>query len=637
MESRPPSGGGPRSVTALGGLDRRAALLRWVLLAALLAAVAAAYLPSIDGEFVFDDAGVLRDPRVVDPFGYGVSPWLLPAGRPLTTFTFALNYVVVGLDTRGWHLTNVALHLVATLLAWLFCRLTLVRAGLSRPEGPALAAAGLFALHPLQTESVAYISQRAESLASGLYLAALLALLARDEETTRRRRNALLVAAVVLHAFGLAAKEIAATLPGAWLLHAALVPPPGEEGDSAWRRIRRRLAPSLPLLALSGLVGVVGVTATAGSPSAGFDIPGVSLHGSLGTQLRAISTYLRLLAWPAGQSIDWEFPAGTWLEPAALAGAALIGAIAAGAVLATVRLRSRGGDTAAVVRTASFGGVFFLLALAPSSVIPLRDRLAEHRVYLPSLGCFLAVSAGATLALRRIAPARAASVGAALAVVALGAAGAATARRNEVWSSPVALWIDAAEKSPHKARTHLNLGVALAEANRPAEALTSFRRARALRDHTLDEKLFRNIVATLVRLSRFEEARAEIDRDLAIFPGDPETLAMLAELEFAAGRHAESEDAAMKAIASDPGNVDALKFLALVWLGRGDLAGARRALRAAAANGRDTFIHWKLGEVEERAGAIDEACAAYARAARLPGSARFSEKARAARARLRCP
>src|SRR6266508_218055 len=124
----------------------------WVLLALVLVSTVLVYVPAIDGEFVFDDLTILIDPLVVNPLAAKPSQWLL-AVRPVTSLTFALNQLAGGLDTRGWHLVNVAIHLGAVVLAFLFARAILARAGLSRPEGPALAAAALFALHPLQTES----------------------------------------------------------------------------------------------------------------------------------------------------------------------------------------------------------------------------------------------------------------------------------------------------------------------------------------------------------------------------------------------------------------------------------------------------------------------------------------------------
>ena len=141
------------------------------LLGALLAATAAAYLPAIDGPLLFDDELTLQDPLLRAPFEHGLDRWAV-ASRPLTLLTFALNHRATGADTRGWHLTSLALHLVVVVLAWRLARRLLARAGLGEPERPALAVAALFALHPLQTEAVAYLFQRAEVLAAGLYLSA---------------------------------------------------------------------------------------------------------------------------------------------------------------------------------------------------------------------------------------------------------------------------------------------------------------------------------------------------------------------------------------------------------------------------------------------------------------------------------
>ncbi len=606
----------------------------------VLAGTAAAYLPSIDGEFLFDDLNLIWNPAVVGPFSWD-SAWRA-SGRPLTTLTFALNHLAAGLDTRSWHVTNIAIHLCVVVLAWLFARLTLARAGLPSPEGPALAAAGLFALHPLQTESVAYISQRAESLASGVYLAAFLLLLLRDEAPTGWRRNALLAGAVALHGMGLAAKPIVATLPAAWLLHSAILPVSGEAGLPAWRRVWRRVPAALPLLALTSYCAIEVIGGMAGAADAGFDIPGLPLILYPATQLRVIPTYLRLLVWPAGQCADWNFPASSsFLEPSVLGGAAFIGAVIVGAIHAATRFRAAAGDGPAAARVASFGALFFLLALSPSSsVIPLRDMMAEHRVCLASLGVFVTASTCATLAVRKLAGSRATVVGSVLGLVVLAAAGIATARRSAVWTTAVVFWSDAAEKAPRKARVLLNLGKALYEADRPADALALFYRARDLsRDGTVSrDAMLEALVEGLLTLAQTDEARAEVNRVLAESPRDPLALALLARVEFVSNRDAESERAALAAIAVDPRNATALHCLGEVRLRRGDVRGARDALRAAAAtSAADALIYRQLGEVEERSGSTDAACAAYARAAAEPGNASVSAEARAARASLGCP
>jgi len=611
----------------------------WALLGAVLVATGAAYLPSVDGAFLLDDVALQQGPLVLDPLGQGLGDWLA-SGRPLALLTFALNFAAVGLDPRGWHLTNVAIHLGAVVLAFLVARITLTRAGLARPEAPALAAAALFALHPLQSESVAYLSQRAESLASGLMLAALLLLLRRDE-AAGPRRHWLLAGAAALHLLGLATKPTAATLPVAWLLHAALLPAPGEAAAGAWHRLRARLPAAAPLLALSLLAAVRGVASVEGSAHAGFDIPGLTAAEYLATQARAIPTYLRLLAVPVGQCADWDLPASrSFAEPAVLSGLAFLGALVAGALWLSRWSAGRAGDGAALARTAAFGALFFLVVLAPSSsVVPLRDPLAEHRVYLAALGPFLALAAAAAVGLRRLFGARTPLAGAALAALLLAGLGLLTARRAAVWTTPLALWQDAATCAPGKARVQQNLGHALLRAGQPAEALAAFERAAASQgDGTVDPlDLLTNTLSALYVLGRAGEARARVDAALRASPEDPVVLGMLARAEFAAGRDEPAVRAARAALARDPGQPGALKYLGLASLRRGDAATALAALRTAGAqNGLDPSVYVALGRLEAQAGNRPAACAAWERASRLPGNGPFLAELRPGLAGLGC-
>jgi len=622
------------------GLGRRFSRKQLVILGLILAGSAVAYLPAIDGDFQFDDVGILSNALVTNPLGRGVLPWLT-LNRPVTSFTFALNYLVVGVDTRGWHLTNLAIHLSVVVLGWAFVRVTLLRAGFSRADGLALTVAGVFALHPLQTESVAYIVQRAECLASGIYLAVLLLLLLRDTETRPWARRVLLAVIVGLHAIGLATKPILVTLPAAWLLHVVVIPAAGEVHVPARCRVRRRLKTALLLLTLSAGAAIWIAVGLDTSSQAGFELPGLSAPQYFATQLRVIPTYLLLLAWPTGQCADWFFPAsGGFLESAVLGGAALLCSILAGAIFITVRVRDASGAIAGAARTASFGALFFLLVLAPtSSILPLRDPLAEHRAYLASLGVIMAAVAGVSTAIRQLAGTRSALAGAAIAVAVMLSAGIATARRSAVWASSSALWCDAAQKAPEKARVNANLGYALLELNRPVEALSSLYKARDRRgDHTVSGKtLFESIVAALIAAGQSDEARAEIQSVLAVNPHDANALAELAAIEFATGRDDECERDVDSALAADRSNDAALAVLGALLLRRGDAAGAQTVLRRAVETRVfDPGTFEALGIAEERLGEQDRACAAYARAAALSGNGSSSTAARAAMARLRC-
>ncbi|HEX9306979.1 MAG TPA: hypothetical protein VF894_05775 [Anaeromyxobacter sp.] len=612
---------------------------RWALLLLVGAATVAAYAPAIDGAFVLDDESAISE-AIASTGSVGAGTAWLRSGRPTTAATFALNAATSGVHRRAWHLTNLVVHLAAVVLAFLFARATLERAGLSSPDGPALVAAALFALHPMQTESVEYVTQRAESLASGLYLAAFVVFLARDRAGSRSRRAALVVAGTALHALALGAKPVAATFPAAWLLFAAILPARGEKTDPALRRVWRRIPAALPAFALSLAAVGLTVAGTAGSTHAGYSVPGVSAGEYAATQLRVVPTYLRLLLWPSGQCVDWEFRVSrSFLEPHVLAGAVLLIGLAAAAVLAAWRFRAGEGDGAAAARVASFGTLFFLLALTPSSsLVPLLDPLAEHRVYLACLGVFLGAAAAAAAVLRRVAR-QPAVAGAAIAVALLTAAAVATARRNEVWRTPLGLWSDAVRNAPGKSRVHAQLGHALQAAGRPQEALASFLRARASSgDLTVSEDAIRvHVVSALLAVGRRGEARIEVERALTRSPKDATLLATKGQLEFFAGDDAGCERALRAALAVEPQNPKALKYLGMLRVEQGELAAAREAFRAAAAFGSlDPLVFRALGDAEAAGGDVPAACRAYRIAAELPGNGAASERAAQAGRTLGC-
>jgi protein O-mannosyl-transferase len=610
-------------------------------LAALLAVTAAAYLPAVDGEFVFDDLPELMGPLVRAPFDHGVREWSSSA-RPLVTLTFALNDLAVGSDPRGWHLTSIAIHLAAVLLGVALARRTLSRAGLADPAGPALAVAALFALHPLQAEAVAYLSQRAEILAAGLYLAALLFLLERDATPGPARRAALLLGAALAQGLGLLAKPTAATLPAAWLLWAAVVPPAGEADLSTWQRLRARLLPAAPLLALSLAAAARALRMAEGSGHAGFQVEGLPPLAYLATQLRVVPAYLGLAAWPGGLRVDWDVARSAGLlEWRALAGGLFLSALVALAGWLVAWSRERVGDGAAAARTGALGVLFFLLTLAPSSsVVPLADVMAEHRVYLGVLGLALGVAAAGAWAVRRLAGRRAGLAGWAVAAAACALLAGLTASRAAVWASAEALWRDAVEKAPGKARPHLNLGVALLARGRLQEGLEAFRRAEALDVGRAvpDELLLTNVVDTLASLGRIDEARQAVLAALARWPDSGVALGLLVRVEFGARRFDEAEAAAGRALEVDPGNAQAQKFLGMLRARRGELGSARTLLRGAArVRPQDVTIQWELGRVEEAVGDLQSACAAYRRAATGQGLAAVAARAAAAATALGCP
>jgi tetratricopeptide (TPR) repeat protein len=614
----------------------------WAAVAAVLVATGAAYLPSIDGEFQYDDQEIAKTTWVRNVEGF-LSPgaWTsMP--RPLTGVTFAANHAMAGFRPRVWHLTNVLVHLAAVVLAWRFARRALERAGMSPlgvaappeekgkgkrkaaaaagvaiPEAAAVVVAGVFALHPIQTEAVSYISQRSEALASGLYLATLLALFAWDRAEPRRR-IALAAAAIALHFLGLVAKPIAATVPAAWLVAAVFLPPRTERSASWWRRVVRRLPLAIPLVAMSLYAAVSNVTGTQGSGHAGFDLPFVTPVAYVATQMRALAVYLRLILVPAGLNADWSFPFSRgFSDPAALAGAAFVLALAVAAGALALRFATREGNGAAAARLAGFGVLFYFVVLAPTTLVPLRDPLVEHRVYLASLGILLALAGGAIAALGRLAPDRARVVGVVAACAVLAGVGTATALRNQVWTSAVALWSDASAKSPQKPRTWVNLGTAFHFTGRYEEAVRAYDRALALGyDPTVPlELVVRNTALALVRLRRYEDARERLVRYLARSPRDAGTIVILALVQVDTDRLDEAERSARQAMAIDPSLSRPHQILGQVFEKRADLEGAlQQYATASRMDPSDPLPVYSMGRVEEKRGRIPQACSFYARA-----------------------
>lgn len=526
------------------GWQRHAAWIAAVVLLGLFA-----YSNSLHGPFVFDDRQHIRDNplirdlgRVLDASGYREQPT-----RYLAYLTFALNYQLGGLEPFGFHVVNLAIHLLCAAAVYGLVALTFRTPRLERSAvAPwrreiAFAAALLFVAHPLQTQAVTYVVQRVTSLATLLYAAAVLLYarwrLAREAGGWGPARAAgtyglALVAAVA----AMKTKEIAFTLPFAILLYELCFFDP---------RPRRVLA-LLPLLATAAIIPATlldlhaPASAIAERTRVETALPRLDY---LTTELAVILEYLRLLVLPLGQNLDHDFPVqGSLLAPRVLAAlAVLVALLAAGAWLYR-RSEPRDGRPAIdpAARLVAFGiGWFFLALMVESSVIPIDDVINEHRVYLPSIGFFAAAAAGGALLLRRARggdPRRLLVLTALLLGLVLAVA---TLRRNAVWATNLSLWADAALKSPQKVRPLNNLAEALATAGFQEEGVAVLRRAVALapRNPTVRGQLG----AALASLGRTSEAEVEMREAIRLDPARAEHVFNLALLLSRTGRLEEAK------------------------------------------------------------------------------------------------
>ena len=413
----------------------------------LAGAVAVVYLNSFRGVFQFDDYNVIVDHGGVHTWGAYLAG--LPRGiRPLLKFTYTLNWTS-GLGLFGFHLVNVGLHAAnAVMLFFLATRI----GGPSVSRFAALLSALLFAVHPVQTEAVTYISGRSASLMAFFYLGSLLAWLRGRE---RGSRFLLYVVSPILFLLAAASKEVALTLPFALILCEAV-----RRERTGWKEALRAQAVHWGLLAALAVLFL----AHAGYGrllEACFDIRGAAAN--LLTQVHGIGYLLSRLVMPHALNIDPDLPVFSGGSPVLLPEALLLAALLAAGIFGLVK-RSPAG----------FGILWFFLHLVPTnSFIPRLDVANERQLYLASWGLFLAVAAGADL-LRKKRGARRVTAVAAVLVVALGLL---TVSRNTVYRSEVALWEDTVRKSPGKARGWNNLGYAYQQAGRFRDAEAAYLRS----------------------------------------------------------------------------------------------------------------------------------------------------------------
>jgi len=563
----------------------------WGALAVLLAATAVAYGPALAGPFVLDDWGSIQaNMRLRQPDAIRApSPAeMLGPSRPVTEVTFAIDYRAAGLDPARFHAVGLALHLAAVVLAFAFLAALLRRAGHPRPRGLALVVAGFFALHPIQAEAVAYAAQRSEVLASLLYLLAL-ALLDRSAAGWGTWRGAATWAgAAIAWVLAMGAKTIAISVPGAFVVDQVVVAPATERGAAPMRRrALRALALAAPLLALGAWSASLHFRSFAENPGggAGFSETPFSSGAYFLTQLRVQWLYLRLLAWPRGLAFDRFFEPSRGPDGAVLAAGA--GALALLVLAAFLWVRAeRSPVPRPAERLAAFGILFWFVALSPtSSFVPVTDLAVEHRVYLASLGPFLAAAVGGDALLHRLLPRPRATLAAAgLGLVVLVALGLALASRAQIWRSAEALWREAASSSPDNPRAWTNLALELQRRGDRAGAEASYRRAWTVaRQPGRVIGLARNHASLLVDSGRPAEALEVLDRGLAVSPDDPALRANRAAALGMLGRPEEALVEARRAASVSPGDPLMRNVLGQALAVNGDWSAALAEFRAAQA------------------------------------------------------
>ncbi len=624
------------SVTPTAGALPRAALNlagAWPLALLLLLST----LPYIgilrnDFAYAYDDKAQIIDNPYVHSFGHlqeilTTNVWSQRGAqgatyyyRPMMTLGFLLCYQIFGPLAYGFHLASLLLHTAVALLLFLFAE------RLFRDRFAALAAAALFALHPIHVESVAWISAVTDPQLTFFYVLAFWFFI-RLGEYSAARRYGMLAGTTACFALALLSKEQALTFPAL----AAIYEFAYRDQTGGARRAERLLwqAP-LWLLAIVYLglrVRILGaITHNPGWHPLTFYqaiLSGVALTGQ----------YVFKLFWPAHLLAFYAFrPSTSLLQGPVLAGLGALALCAAGFFVLWKR-----------ARPASFGIIWLLVNLAP--VLNARWMtayvFADRYFYLPSVG-FCLVAGWAAAVFGRIAAKRrlawqAAAAGSACAVVLLCIVRVAT--RVPVWHDDITLLTStlAAEPNEYILRSGLGQAYALRDEWGPAER--EYREALRLKPGFAQS--LSALGTVYARERRFNEAVPLLGRAIALDPSDAEahltlgsayaetgrmdlaeeqfrtaiTLAplnylshnLLGKLYFDAGKLALAEAQFLESLSCEP-NLAACDHLGYIYMRWGDRARAQRAFKAALSlNSADSHAHYNLGLIDAASGRSAEA------------------------------
>jgi tetratricopeptide (TPR) repeat protein len=616
----------------------------------IVAAGCIAYGGSFDGAFVLDDDRYIAENDRIRQL------WpltgVLSHRRPVLDLSLAINYAVGGVDVTGYHAVNLAIHLLASLALYGVVRRSLesiaappmafgaergppqssiasATAGkLGRAASPvALVVALVWCVHPLQTQSVTYLIQRSESMMGLFYLLTLYALI---RGATSRQGLGWYCVCVACCALGMGTKAVMVTAPIALLLYdrAFLT--------RSWAQtVRRRWGLYLALAATWSVLWAAGVAKGVLDPSrktatVGFSFREVSPVQYLVTQAGVLVAYLKLSLWPRPLCLDYGWPVARTAAAIAVPGVIVV-TLLVGTVWIWFR-RPRLG----------FLGAWFFLVLAPtSSIVPIRDPLFEHRMYLPLASVVVLAVIGVyallgALRARRWGSARAVTaLAVAVVVVAVTVFAGGTIRRNRDYRSDLDMWQDIVAKRPKNVRAWYNVGTGLLDENRLEEAAAALRsslRVNPRDTRTLDESARQahyNLGKVLSRQGRTSAAAEAYQEALRIDPAMAEAHSDLGNILARAGRYEEALERYRQAVDANPHYIPAYFNYASVLL---QLDRAQEAVdllnQAIEVSPETARLHYLLGTAYQRLGESGAALDAFDRTLELaPGDAR----ARAAR------
>lgn len=544
------------------------------------------YYPTIDSPFHFDDFLYVANNEAIR----SLKNFVYPSGtRYVTYLSFALNYSIGGVNTTGYHAVNIAIHALNSFLVYALVSATLrtpvMTGGRDGKDGvPAwligLFSSLLFAAHPVQTEAVTYVTQRFASLATFFYLCSLVSYLKwrlYPEGGAVFSRRLFYIASLASAVLAMKTKEISFTLPVVIALYEAVF--------FNERPLRDRFFYLIPHLCTLLIVpGTVLAAAYFGAHSAGvseqilatqvMELREFPRYYYLMTEFTVIPRYIGLLLFPAGQNLYYDLPfSRSFFEPRVLISFIFLLALFLGAIVLFIRARSSGNRLLVLAA----GGIiwFFITISVESSVIPIRDAMFEHRMYLPNAGgCVALVSFVLYLSVRAggwLRPGRAQIISSAVLLAAVSALGTAAYMRNRVWLGDN-LWKDTVKKSPHSAFARINLAYAYSKEGRFDLEEAELKKAVGIAPGYFQAR--KRLGLYYYKMDRFDEAMAEFEAAKDLEPDDADLYIFLGDIRMGKGSIQDAIKDYELAVSKAQGSFDAYARLAKAHEAAGDKQGA---------------------------------------------------------------
>ena len=604
---------------------------RWIIfflgMLVLSVAVFVVYYPAAGVPFILDDFETIVDnpsvrqlwPLVGRGENYGPfnPPDTSPSnGRPLVNLAMAVNYHFGGLDPSGYRIVHMVVHVLSAMLLWAIVartlRLDFFLGRFDRVAGPlSFAAAFVWAMHPLHTETLVYVTQRTE-LTMGLFYLGTLYCSMRYWAAERRavRANWLMLATLACLS-GMLCKEMMASAPAMVLLYERTFV------TGSFRRTLRRSWPLYVGLALAWVPVIALNVAEPRCPGAGFG-KGATAHEWWFTQTKVLFLYLKLTVWPWPLVIHYDIP---YLKTLSQAWPWLLatGLLAVGTLVLVWR-RSVVGFTA----------IWFFAVLSPTLVVPLvGETVAERRMYVPLAAIVPLLIVGGYVVLQQVWQAVARRVGreairsgplAVLCVVTVTVVigfGYLSSQRLLAYRDEFSLWQDAAVRQSHNPLVQLNLGTLIAEEGRLPEAIGHFEEAVRLAPDPQESPLWYadlmryrahyNLARAFEDSARFQEAIEQYRATLRVRPDDAASHYNLARLLEDAGEAQQAVEHYRRAIAAQPDFAAAHNNLGIRLLTAGQVEEAIESFEAAVRGQENLENCLNLAMAYGSANRVDEA------------------------------